>query len=514
MNRRDVIKSAVALAIYGSRFSARAQIVPSGGAKSTVLPQAGTNSIPFPRTAIIATAGSGTGNNQDYPPTPFSGQVTPIGSNGIFSSGTYGGDPVAWMGRFDLVLIGGDWEQWDQSGNFDRGLLVDAIKQVTNVSGYSPSYVFQYVIEEVFLTASDSNPFNSWYPTVVSEKWALFASAGQSGSYVSTGQTINGYTAYETNWATAWPNAVGSTARDQCFSTGRTTAAYDGSPEDMPQYSAAYFIESYITRHSSFSGAVSGTIPASAYTDPRFYPTLVSGANHDQMRAPNVDGFQLDNVFAYPRYGGYYDLVNNYAGSSNDTEWNSPVGPWIVRGAQHFFARCQQILAEAYPSRTYYNFCNFAAWDNVHALDTGGVFSAMSNGLSATMHGGVLEGEIGTVYGIEANFGWPALLSFYNAMMDFCLNPKLILLGTSMNSSTDYQHARYNLCSSLMDDGFCQITTNESYVVDDYVWLDEFGGNPNTDIKKAGSAKGWGRGRRPLPSMGFGSRSSTMELRS
>jgi hypothetical protein len=57
-------------------------------------------------------------------------------------------------------------------------------------------------------------------------------------------------------------------------------------------------------------------------------------------------------------------------------------------------------------------------------------------------------------------------------------------------SNLDFQGARYILTAALMDDGYCCVSNDSSettvYIVDEYVWYDEYGGNPNTGI-----AKGW-----------------------
>ena len=434
--------------------------------------------LPFPRTGMLAMSGSGSNYDQTYSPVPYSSQVTPIGSNGYFSTGgTYpGSHPISWMGRFDICLIGGNWEQWDSNSNYDRGLLVDSIKRVLNVSGFSPTVVWQYHIFEVTQDASNSNPYNTLYPTIQNELWSLWSSANESGSQISVSSGK-----YETNWAVAWPNAVGSVPADQAFSTRRTTAHYDGNAEDLPQYAAAYFIEMTMTRHSQLSTYASGTIPASAYTDPRFYPNLTSGANHDAMKAPNLDAIFTDNCYAYPRYTGYYDLKNSYSANV----YNSAAGPWMVRGVQHFHARLEEILALAYPSRQFYKTCNFGDWTDVYAQSPS-VFSSMSNGLANTMHGGVLENDIGASYGVESKWDWPTLYNAIIAVKGTCLDPKMVLLSIQCSSSTDYVTARYGMGTTCIAAIYGSPNVNGSYRVDDYFYLDECGGNPGTNV-----AKGW-----------------------
>lgn len=414
---------------------------------------------PFPRTAIIAIGG-----DQQYNPVPYSSQVAPIEPNGYFSSATYGGNPIPWMGRHDVVLVNGDWEGWDNNNTYDRFTLVDCIKQTLNVSAYSPSIVWQYSIMEVPDTTVANNPYPTWNQACATNHWYLYTGANQTGATVPvSGTTVEG------NWAAAWPLAQAGTAADQCFTPARTTAHYDGSPEDPPQFFAAYAPELAVVRHSAVTGQVGGYIPASAYSDPRF-------AFDDSAKAPNVDAIMLDNCFAFPRYAGYYDLQTSYAAYLS----NSPAGAWMLRGSQHFFARYQQIMQRAYPGRTYYNIGNLASWDYSFV---GGNFANATSGLVNTLHGGIMEGAMGATWSIEG-YGWLAVLQSYNAEMDFCLAPKHLMFVAYPATTTSYQQMRYYLTTGLMDDGYVCLAVANSYIASNYIWWDEYGGNPGTNIPK------------------------------
>ena len=451
----------------------------SDGSTTSYPPAVTPTGVAFPRTAIIAMSGSGSNFDQSYPPTPYSSQVVSIGTNGYFASGTYPGNPVRWMGQFDVALIGGNWEGWDGNGTYDRALLVDAIKQITNVSGYNPATVWQYHILEPANSSLSTLPYPTWYHQVANESWYVYSGANQSGSPISAGSGK-----YEVNWAAAWPNAQAGTSADQCFTPKRSTATYDGSAEDPPQYAAAYFTEMTALRHSSVTTVVSGTIGASAYTDSRFYPNLYSGPSDNQMKAPNIDGFFLDNNLAEPYYAGYYDLQNNYAADIN----GSAAGPWLIRGSAHYFLRYQQIMAKAYPGRTYLNVCNFASWPQTygHSLTS---FNAMTNGVTNLVHGGVLEQQIqpgNPGSSMQGLFGAVTMIKAAQAITNFCLNPKQVIFNGSNSSATDYQGARYIICAALIVGCHGSVSNNSSYRVDDYVWYDEYGGNPGTNV-----GKGW-----------------------
>ncbi|MGH9302741.1 MAG: hypothetical protein ACRD0E_12785, partial [Acidimicrobiales bacterium] len=249
---------------------------------------------------------------------------------------------------------------------------------------------------------------------------------------------------------------------------------------------------------------VDAAIPASSYTDSRFSPTLPynSMSNPDYMKAPNLDAIYTDNCFALPRYAGYYNLQSSQpGGNASAATAASAAAPWLVRGAQHLFDRFQKIMSRAYSGRNYLNVANLSGWQ---WSDYYGDFATATNGLINTMNGGLMEGALGTSYGVST---WAGVRHAYNAVMDFCMSPKQVVLGcwvqglASSLGTADYQQARYCISTTLMDDGYCCISTDgansngASYAVDDYVWWDEYGGNPNTNISKGWL--GFPRGSRP-----------------
>jgi len=85
---------------------------------------------------------------------------------------------------------------------------------------------------------------------------------------------------------------------------------------------------------------------------------------------------------------------------------------------------------------------------------------------------------------MQGQFGATATLGSYQAIMDFCAAPKQVVFNGESASATDFQSARYILAAALMDDGYCFVSNDNSYRVDDSIWYDEYGGNPNTGIPK------------------------------
>lgn len=485
MNRRDVIKSAVALALYGPRFPAQAHILSRTSSNSLSAQTQATQGIPFPRVAVIGIGGDqsyGWDNNGTY-----LGQVgsNAISSNGYFSGASYV-NPIQWLGRFDLAIIGGVWEGWTSSGGRDRADLVEAIKQVCYPIGASAK-VFSYNIMEE--TASPPAPLGSSQnqngtadPTsylsneIANQQWYLYSDTQGDPAQGSDG------TAYaETNWAVAWPNAVGGTSADTSFAPKRVTAP-DGTSEGPTDWAADYFVSLSLTRSTGYTGSASGTISPASFIDSRWsWPY--------ETDAPNQDGLFIDNLFAAPYVGGYYDLQNYCAG--NSTAFNTPVCAWLMRGTQHFFARFQTEVQKAYPGRTYYNFGNLASWQYAYVS---GYWGTVSNGIQNTMHGGLLEGSIGASWSIEQNSGWYADINSLQGIVDFCLDPKLVVHATrgSGTKSTNYQLMRYGLTTALMGQAYHTCDQDSGYDYSTAIWYDEYGGNPGTNVPKGylGNPKG------------------------
>jgi hypothetical protein len=423
----------------------------------------------------MCTSGDASGS-QSLPPVPYTGQVSGkvMSSAGYFQESTYS-NPIPWCGRFDVCLINLNWEQSDSGGTHDRGLLVDAIQQIMHVGTNNPTEVWQYHIYE-YVAKANGAPYNSYYPTVQSEKWMLYGASNQSGTPVTDSYSSSQYSA---NWAVAYPGTVNGVAADQLISPGRTVAQYDGQPEDLLQYAAAYFIEETVARHTPFTGVVCGTIPASAYSDSRWYPTLTTGANHDAMKAPNIGAICTDNLFCIPQTAGYYDLANSYAAD----DYGSAVTPWFARGAQHFKERSQQILAACYPGRTYHNVGNIGQFLKTY-LNNPSQFSTRMAGLAGYLDGGLLEGTVGASWSCETEYGTALTIEAVQAVMDFCIGPKLVAVHGYPSSSTDYQTGRYTLGIALMARALCCLSVVNSYKISDQMYLDEFGGNPGTNVRK------------------------------
>lgn len=416
----------------------------------------------FPRTALIAIGG-----DQGYgSATAYLTQVTghQIGSNGFFPESAFV-NPVQWIGRFDLAILGGNWENWTTSGGRDRADLVEAIKQIQLPVSLSSKVYLYHVFERAHQTLS-ANPYPTWNATVSSESWYLYNAAAQGGAPIVTSDDA---TQNVVNYAVAYPGAVGGTAAGVNFTPNRLTAP-DGTVEGPTSYFADYIAMLTYSRQSGYSGSASGVIAPSLLTDSRFssFPA--------RMKAPNLDGIYTDNNFAAPRTAGFYDLAHN----AGVNDFVAPTGSYLVRGTRHVHTRFQHQLSVAYPGRVYNTICNFASWAPSFASGLTN-FNAMSAAFAGTDNGGVLEGFIGKSFGPEATFGWDVARQYYFAMLDYCLTPKHVMVDVAA-TITDFQTARYGICTALLGDGYIGVEPNAGYDYSQVIWPDELGGNPGTNI--------------------------------
>ena len=442
-------------------------------------PQPTTSGNKFPLTYALAISGDASGSQQ-LPPTPYSSQVSgnQISSSGFFSTGTYGTDPCAWAGRYDAALIGGNWEGADDSGIYDRALLVDAIKQICGLqSPYSPTYCIQYDMLESMQTATITTPTSGYSRNAslanqvnVLRSW-LYSAASQGGSIV-TGPPGSPSPIGETDWAV-------NIGTDSQYSPGRGTAHYNGLSEDFPQFAAAYHSDIHYVRQTQVVTVVSGTILAAAYKDPRFYPLSSGYSNNDANKAPNMDAIYYDNSFCYPRYTGYYDLVNSYTANAYGTS----MGPAMARGLQHAYARFKAIMAAAFPARSYGAGGNIGVsllyiWQNESSAFFNSVIAQLGS-IDHALFENVIAASGGT---FESAYGTNQLILGLQAVISG-LSITVPAMAISPASATDYQTMRYGLAVAAMAGAYC--AGGISYKVSDAMWPDEQGGNPGTNIPKS-----------------------------
>lgn len=170
---------------------------------------------------------------------------------------------------------------------------------------------------------------------------------------------------------------------------------------------------------------------------------------------PSIAGLFEDNVFWKPRV----DADWNRDGVT-DSQDGANAGKWLREGYRQRFALMHQLM----PGK--YMIGNIADW---------GAKNAVLTELDQTLHGGVIEGILGTSYAPEKWGSWSEMMRWYRKTMAAIAAPKLVAFNQH-GDKTDYQALRYGLASCLMDDGYFSFTdTVQKY--NGLVWFDEYDAN-------------------------------------
>src|SRR5688572_15445343 len=170
---------------------------------------------------------------------------------------------------------------------------------------------------------------------------------------------------------------------------------------------------------------------------------------------PSIAGVYEDAVFWKPR---------------NDADWNrdgvtdpknsTNAGKWLRDGYRQRFALLHQLM----PGK--YVIGNVADWGHKDAVLTE---------LNQTLHGGLIEGILGSNYAVEKWASWSEMMRWYRKTMAAIAEPKLVAFNQH-GARTDYQALRYGLASCLLDDGYFAFT-DKAEMYKGLVWFDEYDAN-------------------------------------
>jgi Hypothetical glycosyl hydrolase family 15 len=170
---------------------------------------------------------------------------------------------------------------------------------------------------------------------------------------------------------------------------------------------------------------------------------------------PSIAGFFEDVVFWKPRLDADWnrDGVTDPKDSPN-------AGKWLRDGFRERF----ELLHTLMPGK--YILGNIADW---------GAKDAVLTEFDHSLNGGVIEGIVGTRYGVEKWGGWSEMMRWYRKSMAAVAEPKLVAFNQH-GDKTDYQSLRYGLASCLLDNGYFSFTDSvQKYT--GLVWFDEYDAN-------------------------------------
>jgi len=167
---------------------------------------------------------------------------------------------------------------------------------------------------------------------------------------------------------------------------------------------------------------------------------------------PSIAGLYEDNVFWRPRIEADWnrDGVIDPAKGTN-------AGKWLREGYRARF----QLMRQLMPGK--YVIGNLADWGQKDAVLTE---------LDGTLHGGIIEGVMGSSHSPEKWASWAEMMRWYRKTMAAVAEPQLVIFHHDSTDATNYQEMRYGLASCLMDDAYYAYTHNHVY--GGVTWFDEF----------------------------------------
>jgi hypothetical protein len=393
---------------------------------------------------------------------------------GMISTGgpqKYGSTFQPYAAKFNVVIIGGGWEGWQQSAGYSKETVISNIKS----QSYVNTRVFQYIALNSLYnsTYASSNAYPTWYKQVSARNWWLH-SVGTSGTPVADPQSSQrwlvdmGANVPVDPTTGLGPYAWGAKYVNDLFHLGRYSGTSAAASLD------GFFLDNVLIDPSNGMGNVANgdwlrNYTTQAHNAATTYTTLMAGQKefYSYLSTSWPGSQQLGNV------GATYALAANNYYSGTDPTLNS------------------QILANASP-------------------------------LSGTIQGGAIEHAIGKSFSIETYGGSAGLQRWYQTALNNVNGSKLMILshgnvqangsdpltfssGVPATWSAPWQGMRYGLAAALMNNGYYfpdngvydeETTTNRR-------WFDEFDnagrsagylGNPVANSTGNPQAAAWSNG--------------------
>jgi hypothetical protein len=364
---------------------------------------------------------------------------------GILSTGgpqKYASSFQTYAAKFNLVIIGGGWEGWQQGTGYSKESVISSIKSQSHVN----SRVFQYVdLNELYNSSYASyNPFPTWYKQVSARNW--------------------------------WLHPVGTS----------------GTPVTDPQSSQKWLVNMGPNVPVDPATGLGPYAWGAKYLNDLFHLGHYAGTS----AAYSLDGFFLDNVLIDPSNGG-----GNVANGDWERNWttqahNAPsTHNTLMAGQKEFY----NYLATAWPgSQQLGNVGNTfgLAVSNFYSPTNPTLNSQILSGtspISGVVHGGAFEHAMGRSYSIETWGGSVAMQQWYRTIMNNLGGAKLMLLsqgsvtatgsdpvtyssGVPTSYSPAWQGMRYGLAAALMNNGyyFADSGTYDEETTSNRRWFDEY----------------------------------------
>lgn len=374
----------------------------------------------------LAVAGSCAAQTDNFPH---------IGLLSLGGAQKYAAPFQTYAAKFQMVVIGGDWEGWQTGAGYSKEKVISTIK----TQSFVQTRVFQYVSLHALYSNASQNRFPTWYKQVTARNWWLHPST-----------TIGTPVADPSN-SSQWLVDMGP------------NVPVDPTTALGPYQWAAKFVDD-LFRLGKYAGTSS---------------------------SPSLDGFFLDNVLIDPAgANGDWMRVGSSQAHNAASTYNT-----LMTGQKSFYA----YLSTAWPGSINLgnaggSFGN-AVSNNYAATDPtlNAQILAGTSTLSGGMQGGDFEHTIGKSYSVETWGGSVGMQAQYRtAMLNFS-GAKLMLFhhdnvqangsdpvtysgSTPATWSPAWQGARYGITAALMNNGY-YFATGADYdqeTTGNHRWFDEY----------------------------------------
>jgi hypothetical protein len=364
---------------------------------------------------------------------------------GMISTGgpqKYGSSFQTYAAKFNVVIIGGGWEGWQQGVGYSKESVISNIKSQSHVD----TRVFQYVALNSLYNSSYAsyNGFPTWYKQVSARNW--------------------------------WLHPVGTS----------------GTPVADPQSSQRWLVNPGPNVPVDPSTGLGPYAWGAKYVNDLFHLGRYSGTS----AAPSLDGFFLDNVLVDPSNGmgnvANGDWLRDYTTQAHSaaTTYNA-----LIAGQKEFYS----YLSTSWPGSQQLGNAGSTfglALSNYYSGTDPTLNSqilASTSALSGVIQGGAIEHAIGKSYSIETWGGSAALERWYQTALNNVNGSKLMILshgsvqangsdpltyssGVPASWSASWQGMRYGLAAALMNNGY-YFADNGGYdeeTTTNRLWFDEF----------------------------------------
>ena len=324
--------------------------------------------------------------------------------------------PTVWpiFAKFNVVVIGGNWERWGDARAYTREDVVSGIKTASTVG----TKVFQYIElgSAPTPTRPDLTTLTPWSDALQANNWWLYQN-GTSGPYAAANSTTLYVDESHFNipdpTTGLWPYAFGAKVAYETFFQGRP--------------------------------------------------------DHPRDAAPSLDGFFLDNVSNLPANGDW-----NRDGTT-DTGSDPTVRHWVQTGEKDFYDEMHALMPGYtqignngyWPAPTSANPSPVAPLDGV-----------LNGGVLEGLIGASFSPDTYLDFTTTMNDYVYVMETVAQPKLEFINQENLATNGSDPYNSAPYHAMRYGLCLTLMNDGYYtgDSVHHHSGAPADILWFDEYDG--------------------------------------